>query len=310
MNLVAAIPPESTLHRYTDLIDDWDAFSETLEAPPPTSLRVHTKKIRPADLAARLAGQGIVSAPWEWDPEILITAHASMGATLEHWLGLYYVQELTQTLPVRVLDPQPGERVLDLCAAPGGKTTQIAARMAGRGLLVVNEPAGRRQPALLANLTRLEVVNSVVVSRRGEEFPLGQTFDRVLVDAPCSGEGTLRKDSSMRLGAAARMVARLSKLQKRLIVRGFDLLRSGGRLVYSTCTFAPEENEAVVAELLERREHAVIEPIALAWPHAAGTCRWNGETYPDPVGGTIRVYPHHLNSGGGFVASIRKTIPA
>ncbi|MBN1859088.1 RsmB/NOP family class I SAM-dependent RNA methyltransferase [Candidatus Bipolaricaulota bacterium] len=310
MSFTNVIPPESSLYRYKGLVDDWGAFTEALGAPLPASLRVQTGKISPADLGARLARQGIVSHPWEWDPEILVTSHESVGATIEHWLGLYYVQELTQTIPVRVLEPQPDEWILDLCAAPGGKTTQIAAQMGNRGVLVVNEPAGRRQPALLANLTRLEVANAVVLSRRGEEFPLGRTFDRVLVDAPCSGEGTLRKDSSMRFGASPRLIARMSKLQKLLIVRGFDLLRSGGRLVYSTCTFAPEENEAVIAELLERREHATVERITLAWPHAAGTCRWNGASYPESVGDTIRVYPHHLNSGGGFVASIRRTIAA
>ena len=303
------IPDDSGLHRYRDLICDWESFAESLDSPPPASLRVRTRKIGPEELAHRLSEQGIASHPWEWDPGILVTKHESVGATLEHWLGFYYVQELTQTVPVRVLEPQPGERVLDLCAAPGGKTTQIAERMGNRGMLIVNEPSGRRQPALLANMNRLEVVNAVVLARRGEEFPLGQTFDRVLVDAPCSGEGTLRKDSSMLAGASPRAVERLAKLQKRLIARGFDLLRPGGRLVYSTCTFAPEENEAVVAELLRRREHARVEPIALELPHAAGICRWNGESLHESVRGTVRIYPHHLDSGGGYVASIRKAVP-
>ncbi len=306
---MSAIPDESRLWRYKDLIADWDAFVDTVEHAAPTSLRVRTKRVTPADLAVRLSRQGITTRPWTWDPEILIADRGSIGATLEHWLGLYYVQELTQTVPVRVLDPRPDERVLDLCAAPGGKTTQIASRMENQGVLVVNEPSGRRQPALLANLNRLEVVHAIVLSRRGEEFPLGGVFDRILIDAPCSGEGTLRKDFSMRAGASKRTIDRLSKLQKRLIVRGFDLLRTGGRMVYSTCTLAPEENEAVVAELLGRREHAAIESISLALPHAEGVRRWNGETYPDTVTGTIRLYPQHLDSGGGYVACIRKSVP-
>ena len=306
---MSAIPDESRLWRYKDLIADWDAFVDTVEHAAPTSLRVRTKRVTPADLAVRLSRQGITTRPWTWDPEILIADRGSIGATLEHWLGLYYVQELTQTVPVRILDPRPDERVLDLCAAPGGKTTQIASRMENQGVLVVNEPSGRRQPALLANLNRLEVVHAIVLSRRGEEFPLGGVFDRILIDAPCSGEGTLRKDPSMRAGASKRTIDRLSKLQKRLIVRGFDLLRTGGRMVYSTCTFAPEENEAVVAELLWRREHAAIESISLALPHAEGVRRWNGETYPDTVAGTVRLYPQHLDSGGGYVACIRKSVP-
>lgn len=307
---MSAIPPDSGLYRYRDLIDDWDAFVRAAESSPPSGLRVRTRRITPADLASRLAQQGIDTRPWEWDREVLVSGHEAVGATLEHWLGFYYVQELTQTVPVRVLDPRPDECILDLCAAPGGKTTQIAARMEDRGVLIVNEPSGRRQPALLANLNRLEVVNAVVLSRRGEEFPLGHMFDRILIDAPCSGEGTLRKDPSMRAGASMRTVERLSKLQKRLLVRGFDLLRPGGHLVYSTCTFAPEENEAVVAELLQRREQAIVEPIALRLPHSGGICRWNGQSYPTPIEGTIRLYPHHLNSGGGYIASIRKAVCA
>ncbi len=306
---MSAIPEGSRLWRYKNLIPDWDAFVDTVERAAPASLRVRTGRVSPADLAARLLRQGITTRPWTWDPEILITDCLSIGATLEHWLGLYYVQELTQTVPVRILDPKPDERVLDLCAAPGGKTTQIASRMENQGVLVVNEPSGRRQPALLANLNRLEVVHAIVLGRRGEEFPLGGVFDRILIDAPCSGEGTLRKERSMRVGASQRTIERLSKLQKRLIVRGFDLLRTGGRLVYSTCTFAPEENEAVVAELLRHREHAAIESISLELPHAEGVRQWNGESYPDTVAGTVRLYPQHLDSGGGYVACIRKAVP-
>jgi len=218
---------------------------------------------------------------------------------------MFYVQEAVQVLPVRLLDPQPGERVLDLCAAPGGKCTQIAALMRNKGLLVANEPNGRRQQALLANLNRLGVLNATVTGYRGEMFPLQVRFDRVLVDAPCSGEGTLRKKESPGTGASPGTIRRLSAIQRRLILHGYDLLRPGGTLVYSTCTFAPEENEAVVSTLLTERD-AEIEPVTLPFPASPGLNAWQGLTFPEEVTGCVRIYPQHLDSGGGFIARFRK----
>jgi NOL1/NOP2/sun family putative RNA methylase len=228
-----------------------------------------------------------------------------VGSTIEHWLGLLYVQEAVQTLPVIALDPRPGDAVLDLCAAPGGKSTHIAARMGGDGPLVLNEPNGRRQQALLANVNRLGVLNATITGYRGEQFPLRTRFDRVLVDAPCSAEGTLRKEPSLRAGAPKRTIVRLARLQKRLIVRAYDLLRPGGVLVYSTCTLAPEENESVVAHLLRARP-ARLTPLSLPGETAAGLASWGEETYPAEVRLCARVYPHQFDSGGGFVARFER----
>jgi len=295
----------SALDRYRTLVDDWDAFSVACERPLPIVIRTNTLRTDPARLERRLraAGIGVTSIPWD---EALFAVDRPVGNLIEHWLGLFYVQEAVQTLPVRMLDPQPHETILDLCSAPGGKATQIAARMRNTGTLVANEPSGRRQQALLANVNRLGVLNTLLPRYRGESFPMQAAFDRILVDAPCSAEGTLRKERSLRSGAARHAIERLARLQKRLIVRAFDLLRPGGVLVYSTCTFAPEENEAVVAHLLDRRS-ASIRPIDPPFQAAAGTIAWGGERFPDPVAGCLRVYPHHLDSGGGFVARIERS---
>lgn len=292
------------LDRYRDIIPDWDEFLAACRRPLPVDLRVNTLRIRPEELYARLESRGIPLARFGWEPAYARTTQP-VGATVEHWAGLYYLQEIVQSVPVAALDPRPDELVLDLCAAPGGKTTDIAARMENRGCLVANEPNGRRQQALLANVNRIGAWNITISEYRGQDFPLGDGFDRVLVDAPCSAEGTLRKEPSLRAGASAPAIRRLAGVQAMLILRGFDLLRIGGRLVYSTCTFAPEENEAIVAHLLEQRRAKII-PLSVPFPHTSAVTSWDGARYPEEVAGCLRIYPHHLDSGGGFVARIER----
>jgi len=293
------------LPRYRSIIPDWDRFVEACRRPLPTTVRTNTLRIAPEQLCERLRAQGIAASriPWE---STLLTVDRSVGGTIEHWLGLLYIQEAVQVLPVLALDPQPGDAIVDLCAAPGGKTTQIAARMGGIGPLVANEPNGRRQPSLLANVNRLGLLNATITGYRGESFPLTARFDRVLVDAPCSAEGTLRKTAALRRGATPATIARLARLQKRLIVRGYDLLRPGGVLVYSTCTFAPEENESIVAHLLDARD-ARLSPIDLPVDASPGLSAWNGASYPPEVRRCGRVYPHQIDSGGGFIARFERS---
>ena len=292
------------LPRYRAIIPGWDRLLDTCQRPLPTIVRTNTLRIAPEDLRERLLQQGISTSrvPWE---ATLLEADRPVGGTIEHWLGLLYVQEAVQVPPVIALDPRPGDAVLDLCAAPGGKSTQIAARMDGIGPLVANEPNGRRQQALLANINRLGILNATITSYRGESFPLRARFDRVLVDAPCSAEATLRKEPSLRAGASTETIARLGRLQKRLIVRAYDLLRPGGVLVYATCTFAPEENESVVAHLLKARD-ARLSPLSLPFEASPGLAAWGKETYPSEVRGCVRVYPHQIDSGGGFVARFER----
>ncbi len=290
--------------RYRSIIEDWDAFQQSAMSPMPHVVRANTLKIPSARLQQRLIDSGLDVSAVAWNPDLFELSELP-GRRIEHWLGLYYAQEAVQTLPVLALDPQPGDTALDLCAAPGGKTTYIAARMNNEGTLVANEPSGRRQMSLLANINRLGVLNTLVTAYQGENFPMQTCFDRVLVDAPCSAEGTLRKAPSLRSGATSGTISRLAALQRRLILRAFDLLAADGLLVYSTCTFAPEENEAVVSYLLQERDARIL-PFDCPIPKAAGLLGWLGETFPLQVQHCVRTYPHHLNSGGGFLARIAR----
>jgi NOL1/NOP2/sun family putative RNA methylase len=290
--------------RYRHVVDDWDGFLASVEKPLPYVVRANTLRIDSSTLCRRLNDKGVWTRSAAW-LEDLIEVSEPPGHRIEHWLGLYYIQEATQTLPVIALDPRPGETVLDLCAAPGGKTTFIAARMLNRGTLVANEPNGRRQMGLLANLNRLGVLQALVTGYRGESFPGTASFDRVLLDAPCSAEGTVRKAPSLREGASPHTIDRLSRIQRRLILRAFDLLAPHGLLVYSTCTFAPEENESVVTHLLSRRNATVVAP-KLPVTVSPGISDWKSESYPELIANCRRIYPHHLDSGGGFLACIRR----
>jgi NOL1/NOP2/sun family putative RNA methylase len=292
------------LPRYRAIIPDWERFREACERPLPTVVRTNTLRITPAGLRERFLQQGIPASPVPWEATLL-RVDRPVGRTIEHWLGLFYVQEAVQVLPVLALDPQPDHDVLDLCAAPGGKTTQIAAMTANGATIIANEPNGRRQQALLANVNRLGILSATITGYRGESFPTRARFDRVLVDAPCSAEGTLRKESPLQAGASRGTIARLARLQKRLIVRAYDLLRPGGVLVYSTCTFAPEENESVVAHLLGERS-ARLTPVCLPIDASPGLPAWEEETYPPELCGAARIYPHQIDSGGGFVARIER----
>ena len=292
------------LNRYKEIVEDWSAFTEACARPLPTVLRTNPLRTTPEALRRRIESHGLSASPFPWDPG-LMTIVGPAGQLIEHWLGHFYVQEAVQTAPVRVLDPRPGEMILDLCAAPGGKSTDIAARMHARGCLIANEPDRRRQQALFANVRRLGAWNVSCTGYRGEGFPLDTQFDRVLLDAPCSAEGTLRKESALHDGAFASTVRRLAKLQRRLIERAYDLVRPGGVLVYSTCTFAPEENEATVAHLL-RTKDARLASADLPFPAAQGLTEWNGDAFPEALRLCARIYPHHLDSGGGFVARIER----
>ncbi len=293
------------LARYREIIPDWDEFLAACARPLPLAIRVNTLRSRTQDVRERLTRKGFSLTAIPWGDDLFYIETPGVSKTIEHWLGMFYIQEAVQTLPVRVLDPQSGDTILDMAAAPGGKCTHIAACMKNRGPLIANEPVGKRQPSLMANINRLGVLNATVTSYRGESFPMHTSFDRVLLDAPCSAEGTLRKESSLRDGATASTIARLSRLQRRLIVRAYDLLKSGGTLVYSTCTFAPEENEGTVSHLLAERD-ALLEQVSLPFDATSGVTTWEGEEYAPEVSRCARIYPHHIDSGGGFIARIRK----
>lgn len=295
------------MERYREIIPDWESFWEALKRPLPAVIRTNTLRIDPAVLRRRLEAKGFDLKPLPWERGCFeVAGEIPIGSTLEHWMGYYYVQEATQLLPVLALDPQPGERVLDLCAAPGGKATQIGQYMRDEGFLVANDYSAKRIQALLANIYRLGIKCAVVTECPGERFPGEGEFDRVLVDAPCSAEGVARRFPHLRKGASLATIKRLSGLQKKLLVRGLELVRPGGILVYSTCTLAPEENEEVILHVLARGLAELI-PWEPPVPHERGLASFGTEKYGPEMRKTVRIYPHHFDSEGGYIGVLRRT---
>jgi len=322
------------LSRYRDLVDDWPAFIDSCRKPLPTvvwanplrqsallslgvpgaadpsagSDRPTGSDLLPATsiLAARLEALGYSSRSVDWYPGALrVFGIDKPGKTLEFYLGLYHVQEEISLVPALLLAARPGERVLDLCAAPGGKTAQIACHMENTGTLVANDIRPNRLRALRSNCERLGLLNVAVSSHDGTRFPLevGQ-FDRVLLDVPCSCEGNVRQSGKIPFEQAGGVKGRAG-LQATLLGRAWKLLSPGGVLVYATCTFAPEENELVLDYVLG--EDATIEPVEIEGLRAsAGVTEWNGSGLRSDCRNVARFWPH-LNDTGGFAAArIRK----
>lgn len=227
-----------------------------------------------------------------------------------HEAGLYYIQEPSAMAPVEFLEVQPGERVLDLCAAPGGKSTQIAAKLGGKGLLICNEIHPARARILSENIERMGICNALVTNETpnhlAELFP--EYFDKILVDAPCSGEGMFRKNQTACEEWSPENVELCAQRQDEILDNAARMLRPGGRLVYSTCTFAPEENEGSIGRFLERHSDFTLLPIdksVFGSVPCDGVPQWgNGLS---ELRSTLRLWPHRVNGEGHFAALLQKT---
>ena len=283
--------PEAFLDRIkTQLGDEYDEFLKSLERPRAVALRYNPLKGERPDLP--FAGADV---PWEpegvyYDPE------ARPGLHVYHEAGVYYLQEASAMAPVALLDPQPGEKICDLCAAPGGKTTQIAGRMVGEGFLLCNEINPKRAKILSRNMERMAVANALVTNEHPENlakrFPA--FFDRVLVDAPCSGEGMFRKEEAAVTDWSQETVEMCARRQAEILHSAARMVRPGGRLVYSTCTFAPEEDELAVAAFLQAHPEFSPEVIETPW-------------FVPVENGGHRMWPHKLLGEGHFAAVLKKS---
>ncbi|MEJ2540469.1 MAG: RsmB/NOP family class I SAM-dependent RNA methyltransferase [Gemmatimonadota bacterium] len=297
------------LESYRAFIDDWEAFETAIRRPEPTTLRTNTLRISRDALAARLETQGYVVTPVPHQPAFLRVESEPSGRpvsdTLEHWMGLFYIQQTATGWAAPLLAPQPGERVLDLCSAPGGKTTHLSELMSGRGTVVASEVNETRIRALLGNLYRLGHTNVMTVAGDGRRFPTEATFDRVMVDVPCSAEGTLRKRGGRIPGHSRKWAKQVTKAQEKLLRRAIRLTRPGGTLLYVTCTFGPEENEGVLTRVLDDAP-VQVDPLVLPVPHAPGLAALGDERFHPSLVGAARIYPHHLDSGGLFLCRLRR----
>ena len=295
------------LERYRAIIPEWDRFQAAIVTRDPATIRVRTGRASLDDLTGRLRDQGFILEPVEGLPDFarVVEGPHSVADTVEHWLGLFYIQQASTGVAAPLLGPRPDERILDMCAAPGGKTTHTADLMEDRGCIVAVDRNEDRIRALLGNLYRTAHPNVLVVSGDGRVLPDGALFDRVLVDAPCSAEGTLRRKGGIVRWQSNKFREGVPRGQEALLRRSIALTRPGGVVLYSTCTFAPEENEAVVSRVLEDAP-VVLETISIETPHAPGVTSFEGERYHASLEGACRIYPHHLDSGGLFLARLRR----
>ena len=298
------------LERYRPLIDDWDAFAAALARPLPSTLWTNTLRTTPQLLRDWLARDGFDATPLPWYPGAFrLPPAARPGKSLAYVTGHYHVQEDVSLVPVALLDPRPGERILDACAAPGNKTVQAAVRMNDRGTLIANEKNRHRIGVVRRNLERLGITCAAVLVADAANLPRDAgTFDRVLADVPCSCEGTSRKNPEvlrrLRRPPGSRRGGQLAILRKAV-----QLTRPGGRVVYSTCTYAPEENEGVVGALLAEAEPGSLRLLPAridGLRSAPGVVEWNGECWDASLERAMRIWPHHNDSGGFFVAVIEK----
>jgi len=231
-----------------------------------------------------------------------------IGNTWQFQLGYIYSQEPASMIPPLVLDPKPGELVLDMAAAPGSKTIQMAMHMENYGKIIANDVELDRIVALAENVQRTGSINVAITQKDGRYFKRFKNyFDKVLLDAPCSGVGALRKSYKTLQMWNEEMILRLSKLQRQLIQAAFEALKPGGILVYSTCTLEPLENEFVVNWLLERYDNAKIERIKVeGLKSSEPILEWEGKKFFDDIQYTLRIYPWDNDTEGFFVAKIRK----
>ena len=283
--------PQDFLNRMQkQLGQEYPAFLQALERPRAVALRFNPLKGGVRELPF-LQEQ----VPWE-NMGYYYDITQRPGLHPYHDAGVYYLQEASAMAPVALLDPQPGEKICDLCAAPGGKSTQIAGRLMGEGFLLCNEINPKRAKILSRNIERMGIANALVTNEHPQnlEKRFQGFFDRVLVDAPCSGEGMFRKEEAAVTDWSVETVQMCANRQQEILHTGAKLLRPGGRLVYSTCTFAPEENEQVIEKFLQTHPDFTAEAVNAPW-FTAG---------PE---GTYRMWPHKLLGEGHFAAVLRRS---
>jgi NOL1/NOP2/sun family putative RNA methylase len=295
---------------------DFKSYLKILEEYPVNSIRCNTLKITINELRKRMEEKGWkVKQPFKDFPEVMIIesslAPGELGRSLEHQLGYYYIQEISSMLPVFILKPKPEETILDLCSAPGSKTTQIASCMNNTGTIIANEVKFGRIKILSTNLQRCGVSNCIITKKDGISLctkfeKKGIKFDRILVDAPCSGEGTIRSSPKTLRMWNIKVIESLSRLQKALISSAIKILKDDGTLVYSTCTHSPEENEEIVDFVLKNFPEIKAEKISLPLKTREGIKKWQGEEYLEDVKYSCRVYPQDNNTEGFFIVKFRK----
>lgn len=298
------------LQRYDPLVEEWDAFTAACGRGLPAVVRVNTLKTTVERATRGLDEAGISYEPVEWHDGLLRLPDGDPGSNWPYVQGWLHGQEEVSAVPALMVDPEPGERVWDAAAAPGSKTTQLAALMNDEGLLVATDNNLGRISALRSNAERLGVTNLAITNEDARNHSLkpfdDEYYDRTLVDAPCSCEGTIRKNPDALDQWTFEHVRGIAGVQKGILRRAVQATREGGTIVYSTCTFAPEENEAVLDFALKETPVRMVD-VDLPLESRPGVTEWKGESYEASVRKARRIYPHHNDTGGFFVAKLEVT---
>jgi len=317
--------PEAFAARMKAMLgEDYEAFLAAYDCPNTPALRLNPAKLTnasPSDTPLLPCMREAVT--WATNG-YYYEAEGDLrpGKHPYHEAGVYYIQEASAMIPASLCPPTQGDKVLDLCAAPGGKTTQLAAALGGEGLLVANEIHPQRATILSQNVERMGIVNAVVTCHAPRElvqyFPA--FFDKIVVDAPCSGEGMFRKEEQALTMWSQENVALCAARQKEILQSAAEMLAPDGYLTYSTCTFAPEENEGVILDFLKSHpEFEVVEPHNPAVLSCIerglidhGNPDWaeGGEAYAQQLRKTVRLFPHHADGEGHFAALLHKSADA
>ena len=290
-------------------------FWEIVHTEPINSIRCNTLKIEPEKLKKRLEEKGWkIKQPFKDNPEIMIIENqlkpGEIGKSEEHLLGYYYVQEISSMMPILALKPTNLDNFLDLCASPGSKTTQAAARMKNSGSIIANDNNMGRMVVLASNLEKCGVSNALVTKRDGVQMckqlkRAGFSFDKILCDVPCSGEGTLRSSPSTFISWNIKTVENLARQQKVLAAAALEVLKTGGEMIYSTCTHAPEENEEVVQFLIDNFD-IEIQNLELPIKTRPGIEGWKDKKFIKDIKKAARIYPNDNDSEGFFLCKIKK----
>lgn len=286
-------------------------YMEASDRPRPLVIRTNTLKTTRKDLMEALAKRGCMLEAVEWSKVAIKVTDSTVpiGATPEYLGGHYMLQSAASLNPVMALAPQPGERVLDMSAAPGGKTTYIAQLMKNSGAVIANDLKPQRQKATVANLHRMGVKNSIICCYDGKKLPqIMKSFDRVLLDAPCSGLGVISRDQSVKIQRTVKDIQRIAHLQKELLCAAVDCVDpkspTGGIVVYSTCSISSEENEQVIDYILKKRYVRLVETgLEVGKP---GFTRHKERRFHPSLSLTRRFYPHVHNMDGFYVAKLKK----
>lgn len=301
--------PQDFINRMKDMLGaEYEVFEKSYELPKYQSLRLNPLKTE-KERFLKEATFSLKEVPW-CENGFYYEAADTPGKHPYHEAGVYYIQEPSAMAPVEYLEVKPGERILDLCAAPGGKSTQIATALRGQGMLICNEIHPARAKILSENIERLGIQNAVVLNETPAKLAamFDSYFDKILVDAPCSGEGMFRKNEDACGEWSLSNVELCGTRQDEILDCAASMLKPGGKLVYSTCTFAPIENEGSIYRFLERHPEFDTEEAALYEGMTNGKLEWytDDSSREEQIARTIRLWPHRLKGEGHYLAVLKK----